>query len=123
MTWFSVKRGKREPKGMASSGDGSAPSDAAVVLPIGDLLDLHPFDPREVGDLVDDYLDEARAAGLRELRIVHGRGSGSLRERVRRRLARRSDVESFGDAPEEWARKGATVVRLRPPATGEGQEG
>ena len=50
-----------------------------VVLPIEDTLDLHPFQPREVKELLDDYLVVAHEKGFREVRIIHGKGSGVLR--------------------------------------------
>ena len=64
--------------------------EAAVVLPITDVLDLHSFRPAEVPDVVRDYLDAAYERGLRELRIIHGRGAGVQRATVRRLLAARS---------------------------------
>jgi DNA-nicking Smr family endonuclease len=84
-----------------------------IELPITDVLDLHSFQPREVADLVRDYLDAARERGLQELRIVHGKGIGVQRETVRRILARDPRVEAFGDAPAEAGGWGATWVRLR----------
>ena len=84
-----------------------------IELPITDVLDLHSFLPREVADLVRDYLDAARERGLQELRIVHGKGIGVQRETVRRILAGDPRVEAFGDAPAEAGGWGATWVRLR----------
>jgi dsDNA-specific endonuclease/ATPase MutS2 len=62
---------------------------------------------------VEAYLEEARAAGLKALRIVHGRGIGVQREIVRSVLARTEYVESFADAPPEAGGWGATVVTLK----------
>lgn len=99
----------REP----TAGDaGSSPPDA-VELEITDVLDLHSFRPAEVPELVRDYLDAAYARGLRELRIIHGRGLGVLRRTVRTLLARDPRVAEFGDAPGEAGGWGATRVRLR----------
>jgi DNA-nicking Smr family endonuclease len=64
---------------------------------------------------VRDYLGAALAAGFREVRIVHGRGIGVQRERVRALLATHAGVESFADAPPGRGHWGATVVRLRGP--------
>ena len=86
----------------------------AVALPIEDALDLHVFRPEDVRGLVEAYLDEARAAGFQEVRIIHGRGQGVLRATVRRLLADLPGVAAFGDAPPERGGWGATVVRLRP---------
>jgi len=88
-------------------------TDEAVVLPISDVLDLHSFQPREVPDVVRDYLDAAYERGLRALRIIHGRGAGVQRATVRRLLDRDPRVEAFGDAPLEAGGWGATWIKLR----------
>lgn len=87
--------------------------EAAVALPIDGMLDLHTFAPREVPALVPVWLDECRAAGLREVRIVHGKGNGTLRRTVHAILERREDVVSFALAPPERGGWGATIVVLR----------
>lgn len=86
---------------------------APVEVPIGDVLDLHSFLPREVPDVVRDYLDAAYEAGFRELRIIHGRGAGVQRRTVRTILGRDPRVEEIADAPPGAGGWGATVVRLR----------
>jgi hypothetical protein len=86
----------------------------AVPVPLGDVLDLHSFRPDETRDALACYLAEARAAGLREVRIVHGRGRGVQRALVQRLLARAPEVAGFADASPERGGWGATVVRLRP---------
>jgi dsDNA-specific endonuclease/ATPase MutS2 len=86
-----------------------------VELPITDTLDLHTFLPKEVADVVRDYLDAAWEKGLRELRIVHGRGIGVQREIVRKVLERDPRVRAFRDAPPEAGGWGATLVSLGDP--------
>jgi dsDNA-specific endonuclease/ATPase MutS2 len=86
---------------------------APVALPIEDALDLHPFAPREIADLVAEYLEEAARLGFREVRLIHGRGTGAQRRTVRAVLARHPLVTAFGDAPPERGGWGATVVHLR----------
>jgi len=86
---------------------------AAIEIPIGDVLDLHSFLPREVPDVVREYLDAAYEKGLRALRIIHGRGAGVQRQTVRTLLARDPRVTGFGDAPPEAGGWGATWVELR----------
>ena len=96
--------------------DGPLPpmmSEEAVELPITDVLDLHSFRPAEVADVVRDFLDAAWEKGLRELRIIHGRGIGVQRQTVRTLLSRDPRVAGFGDAPAEAGGWGATWVRLR----------
>lgn len=82
-------------------------------LPIDGVLDLHAFAPRDVAALVADYLDACFERGVRDVRIVHGKGTGALRRTVHALLARRTDVESFGSADETAGGWGATLVRLR----------
>ncbi len=81
-------------------------------LEITDVFDLHSFPPREVADVVRSYLDAAHEKGLREVRIIHGRGVGVQRQTVRKLLERDPRVIEFGDAPMEAGGWGATLVRL-----------
>jgi len=90
-----------------------APGGDPVELEITDVLDLHSFPPGEVADLVRDWLDAAYARGLRDLRIIHGRGIGVQRRTVRTLLERDPRVVGFGDAPAEAGGWGATWVKLR----------
>jgi dsDNA-specific endonuclease/ATPase MutS2 len=85
----------------------------ALELEITDVLDLHSFPPRDVPDLVRDWLEAAYEKGFRELRIIHGRGVGVQRRSVRTILERDPRVVEFRDAPGEAGGWGATVVTLR----------
>lgn len=87
-------------------------------IPIEDSFDLHSFLPRDVASVLDEYLREAQEAGLREVRIIHGKGIGVRRAEVRKWLSAREDVASFFDAPPERGGSGATVVQLRGSAAG-----
>lgn len=84
-----------------------------MVVPIGETIDLHSFRPSETASVVEEYLREAAARGLREIRIVHGRGIGAQRRTVRAVLSRSVLVEEFRDAPPDAGGWGATVARLR----------
>ena len=88
--------------------------DEPVRIPIEDALDLHAFAPKDVASVVDDYLREAQRAGFREVRLIHGRGTGTQRATVRALLARHPLVAGFADAPPERGGWGATVVTLAP---------
>ena len=92
-----------------------------VVLPLEDFIDLHPFRPRDVRSVVEAYLEDAVAAGFREVRLIHGRGIGVQRETVRSLLSRHPAVVEFRDAPAERGGWGATVVRLTPDADAENE--
>jgi dsDNA-specific endonuclease/ATPase MutS2 len=80
-------------------------------IPIEGTLDLHAFAPRDIRDVVNDYVDAAASAGLLEIRLIHGRGKGVQRGIVQAALERHPLVEEFWDAPD--AHLGATVARLR----------
>lgn len=85
-----------------------------VVVPIEDALDLHPFAPRDIPSVVESYLEAARETGFREVRLIHGRGTGFQRSRVRDVLSKSPLVESFRDAPPGRGGWGATLAVLRP---------
>jgi DNA-nicking Smr family endonuclease len=80
-------------------------------VPIEDSLDLHTFAPRDIPSVVDEYVCAAHEAGLREVRLIHGRGKGIQRGIVQAVLEKHALVEEFWDAPESHL--GATVARLR----------
>ena len=86
--------------------------DAPLALPIEDSLDLHSFAPQDIVDVVEEYLTAARAAGLAEVRLIHGRGRGVQRARIHSLLARLPCVARAYDAPPERGGWGATVVVL-----------
>jgi len=80
-----------------------------VEVPITDSLDLHPFRPDEVRDVALEYLTVARDRGMRQVRLIHGRGIGMQRANVQAMLRRLEWVEDFWDD----ASLGATVVILK----------
>jgi len=93
--------------------DDEPPFDDPVILPIEDHLDLHPFQPKEIPSVVEEYLDQCREAGFQEVRLIHGKGKGVQRNIIRALLEKHPDVESFHDAPLEAGSWGATIVRLK----------
>ena len=92
---------------MADSPDPEEPH----VVPLSDELDLHSFLPRDVVSVVDEYVQQACAAGLTRVRIVHGRGRGVQRGMVQAALERHPQVRSFRDDPDSHL--GATLVEVR----------
>ena len=80
-------------------------------VPIEDQIDLHAFAPQEVASVVEEYVNAAHEAGLREVRLIHGRGKGIQRGIVQQALDRHPLVIEFWDATETHL--GATVARLR----------
>ena len=84
------------------------PDDEPIEIPIEETLDLHPFRADEVRDVTREYLEQARARGFREVRLIHGRGIGMQRANVQRLLRTIDFVVDFWDD----AHLGATVVVL-----------
>jgi len=87
--------------------------DEPAELPINGVLDLHTFRPTDVRDLVPTYLEECRKRSIFQVRIIHGKGTGALRETVHAVLRRTPGVASFGLGPANAGTWGATVVALR----------
>jgi len=86
-----------------------------VSIPLTGELDLHPFAPRDIPSVVEEYVRACHGKGVRHLRLAHGRGRGVQRAAVRRVLATLPEVRGFDDAPPGAGGWGATVVELRLP--------
>jgi DNA-nicking Smr family endonuclease len=80
-----------------------------VEIPISDSLDLHPFRPDEIRDVALEYLSVARERGIRQVRLIHGRGIGMQRANIQSLLRGLDFVHDFWDD----AHLGATIVVLR----------
>jgi dsDNA-specific endonuclease/ATPase MutS2 len=92
----------------------SAEGEKPHSLPIEGTLDLHTFRPQDAAEVLEAFLDESRARGWREVRIVHGKGIGTLRELVHAHLRRSAAVVSFRLGNEISGGWGATIVELKP---------
>jgi hypothetical protein len=92
--------------------DAGPDQSAPVVLPIEDSLDLHSFPPRDIPKVVEDYLEQAHGVGFTEVRLIHGRGVGFQRERVRSVLEKHPLVVSYRDATPDRGGWGATIASL-----------
>lgn len=88
-------------------------NDEPVEYPIDGTLDLHTFHPRDVKDVVPEYINECLNRGITQIRIVHGKGTGTLRRIVHSILEKHPRVASYrheGGSGGSW---GATVVDLQ----------
>lgn len=83
-----------------------------IEMPIDGVLDLHTFNPKELPDLLDDYLSACHEKGIFAVRVIHGKGTGMQKARVRSLLAKHPLVRGFADAPPEAGGWGATLVSL-----------
>ena len=90
---------------------GGKPEDS-VEIPIDGVLDLHTFNPRDVKELLPEYIAACRRKGIFEIRVIHGKGTGVLRETVHSILRRLPGVSSFMTAGEDAGGWGATLVTL-----------
>jgi DNA-nicking Smr family endonuclease len=90
-----------------------APQDP-VPIPITGELDLHTFRAAEIGDLLGNYFTECRRRGLLRVRVVHGKGTGTLRTTVHAWLKRSPGVLGFATGDESSGGWGATIVTLKP---------
>jgi DNA-nicking Smr family endonuclease len=88
--------------------------EAPVALPLDGVLDLHPFAPRDLPDVVDAYIQACHEKGVRALRLIHGKGKGVQRARVAQLLGQHPLVLAFRTADEIGGGWGATLVDLRP---------
>jgi len=89
-------------------------ADGPVKIPVDGVLDLHAFHPKDVKDLVPEYLRECRRQGIFRVRIIHGKGTGTLREIVHSILRRDSHVVTFNTSHYGGGSWGATEVELHP---------
>src|SRR5579875_377393 len=91
----------------------------AVVLPryedrpdVSMQLDMRGWRVEDALAELDSYLNDAALCGLASVRIVHGKGTGALRQAVREQLARHPLVKSYSSAPPQEGGDGVTIVKL-----------
>ena len=83
-----------------------------VKIPIDGILDLHTFRPKEVKDLIPEYLHACHEKGIFQVRIIHGKGSGVLRSIVHSCLSKMPGVKEFHLADPTKGGWGVTIVNL-----------
>jgi DNA-nicking Smr family endonuclease len=98
----------------ARPSDEPSPEDL-IEIPVDGTLDLHTFSPRDVKELVPEYLRACQVRGILQVRVVHGKGTGALRRQVHAVLGRMPEVASFVLADADAGAWGATLVTLVPP--------
>jgi dsDNA-specific endonuclease/ATPase MutS2 len=106
-----IRKGTRR-VGRDMTDDSPSAEQDPVEIPIDGVLDLHTFRPADAKDLVPAYLEECRKRGILHVRIIHGKGTGALRETVHAVLRRTPGVADFGLAPGNAGGWGATIVTL-----------
>lgn len=112
MGWFDWFR--RQPSAAVTADDEAESDDIEPETPqLTDELDLHTFQPRECADLVDEYLLAAQGAGFPTVRIIHGKGKGTLRRTVHAVLDRHPAVRAYKLGDQRSGSWGATLVELQ----------
>lgn len=91
----------------------SGEAENPVPLPVTGELDLHAFRPAEVSSLLDEYFAECRKRGIQTVRVVHGKGTGTLRETVRAYLRDAPGIAGWAQGNETSGGWGATIVTLK----------
>lgn len=104
---------ERTRKEAPPGGSGPAGDPLPHRVPVEESIDLHAFMPRDVVSVVDEYLEAAARKRYREVRLIHGKGTGAQRAAVRALLASHPLVESYSDAPPQAGGWGATRVTLK----------
>jgi DNA mismatch repair protein MutS2 len=75
-------------------------------------LDLRGQRAEDALDMLDRYLEKAYMSGLPFVRIIHGKGTGKLRQEVRAALKDHPQVASFEEGGPKEGGEGVTVVKL-----------
>ncbi|NIO12249.1 MAG: DNA mismatch repair protein MutS [Deltaproteobacteria bacterium] len=104
---------KTDPPEDPTTDPDDSPFGDPVVLPLEDTIDLHPFAPRDIPSVVEEYIFQCHEAGLYEVRVIHGRGKGVQRRIVQSLLAKNPLILSYKDAPLESGGWGSTVVLIK----------
>jgi DNA mismatch repair protein MutS2 len=96
----------------ATSGSGIGALQLARARTVASSLDLRGARVEEALDALSRYLDDAALAGLDQVTIIHGLGTGALRDAVRAQAGDHPLVRSFRAGERGEGGDGATIVRL-----------
>ena len=88
-------------------------SQKEIIYPIDGVLDLHNFQPREVKDLISEYISVCQEKGILQIRIIHGKGTGTLRRIVHASLDKNSQILDYWQEEGSGGSWGATIVQLK----------
>ena len=83
-----------------------------IEYPIDGVLDLHHFSPKDVKELVPEYISACLEKGITRIRIIHGKGTGALRRTVHALLERDERVAAYRLDSQSASSWGATLVEL-----------
>ncbi len=105
---------RRLPGGETSPRQASSPGEAGFekALQVSATLDLRGLRAEDAVQELDKYLDDATLAGLAQVTVIHGKGTGALRQSVRDHLSRHPEVAGFRLGGESEGGSGATIVEL-----------
>ncbi|MBV9616910.1 MAG: Smr/MutS family protein, partial [Ktedonobacteraceae bacterium] len=95
------------------------PQQTNVVLPryedrpeVSTQLDMRGWRVEQALEELETYLNDAAMSGMSSIRIVHGKGTGALRQAVREHLSHHALVKSYTSAPPQEGGDGVTIVKL-----------
>jgi dsDNA-specific endonuclease/ATPase MutS2 len=97
----------------SSHTEADSPFGEPVALELSDSFDLHPFQPRDIPSVVEEYLQQSIESGFTEVRLIHGKGKGIQLNIIRSLLSKHPAVRSFKEAPLEAGGWGSTIVVLK----------
>ncbi len=85
-------------------------NDEPIKIELEDELDLHHFHPKDVKEVLAEFIEIAAAKGKKQIRIVHGKGISTVKSIVKKELENNSRILSYSDDGSNW---GATIAVLR----------
>lgn len=76
-------------------------------------IDIRGQNYEDARSIIEKYIDDACLSGLKQVRVIHGKGTGVLREKLRKYFKKNKHIKSFQDAPYNEGGNGVTVVELK----------